>query len=325
MQRIHSIDTFRGIAIILMVFFTLMIKLSPEAGFFDHNNYSEVHVGDFVLPLFLFASGMSLVFYVKKREGKPKTEYWMDNIERFGKLFGIGMLLSIFSAGMMFGMDEVSLSAILFLLTILLMRFSNIFFLIISLVLAIVYFALFHLGYVNIFEHAYLGGYPAALFYFPVMLAGAALGKGIMNGKLKETAISLLIICAALSLVFIILFPIDKMRVSPSFMSISILISTILFISVHKFFQRFKSRIPALEFLGQKPIKYWVLMFIFFLVPYNFCFAFGSCPYPLDFSLLESLTISSLFMMFIGVISYIINRMIILIGDSANKLKLFKP
>ena len=305
MQRIRSIDVFRGLAIILMVFFTLMIKLSPEAAFFDHNNYGEAHAGDFVLPLFLFASGMSLVFYAKKRQGKPKVEYWMDNIERFGKLFGAGMLLSIFSAGTLLGMDEVALSAILFLITILVIGFSNAFFLAISLALLILYFALFQSGYINIFEHAYLGGYPAAIFYLPVMLAGVALGKGILDGKLKETTIALFAASLAASIALTAIFPIDKMRVSPSFMGIAILISTAAFAGIYGFCRIKKDGIPVLEFLGRKPIRYWILMFVFFLIPYDFCFALGACPYPLGFSLAEALVISLLFMVFIGMFTLI--------------------
>ena len=284
MQRIRSIDVFRGISIMLMVLFTLMIKLIPDSGFFDHNTQGEVHPGDFVLSLFLFVSGMSLVFFVKKRE-KRKPEFYLDVIERFGKLFGIGMLLSLFSAGAFLGMDEVSLSAILFILTTATIGFSRFFYFVISLLLAVLYFALMKNGFVSVFDGAYLGGYLGAIFYLPVIFAGAYLGKGISEGRMEKAIKELLIVSIITATLFFFIFPIDKMRVSPSFIALSVVVGTVFFAGVHSLVERRKRPVPIIESLGRKPMKYWVLMFAFFIIPYSFCVSFQFCAYPMQLSL----------------------------------------
>lgn len=307
MQRVKSIDVFRGLAIVLMVLFTLMIKLSQEADFFEHNVLGKVNPGDFVLPLFLFASGMSLVYFERKHRRKKKIDFYLDVVERFGKLFGIGMLLSLFSAGQIFGMDEVSLSAILFALAMLAIRFSNFFYLVVSLILAILYFAVFKLGLITIFDSAYLGGYHGALFYLPVMLAGVFLGRGIQQRKAVESMKVLLMFAFVAMLILAFIYPIDKTRVSPSFMAISIVVGTVLFGAVHLVIEKKKLKLAPLEFLGRKPIRYWVLMFAFFIIPYAFCVTFWGCGIPLGYSLPIAIVICVIYMVFLAVVAGLID------------------
>ena len=312
MARIKSIDVFRGLAIVLMVLFTLMMALSPGTAFFRHNIAGEAHPGDFVLPLFLFASGVSIPFFVEKRKGKARIQYHLDAIERFGVLFGISMLLSIFSAGVLFGMDEVALSAMLFLFTVLLIGLQDRIYLAISAALAAAYYAISASGIVpSLFDGAYLGGYPAAVFYLPVMLAGAALGKGILEGEEgRDRKLKVLLAVSFASFVCLaFLFPVDKMRASPSFMALSVMVGTIIFAGVSLVVEEMGTGLTLLEFLGRKPIRYWVLMFAFFIIPYDWCVMARMCPHPLGFAALPALAVSVLFMVFLFVASVLIDSL----------------
>ncbi len=256
-MRIHSIDVFRGISILLMVFFTLILRLSDSLpDVLIHNVRESLHIGDFVLPMFLFASGISLVFFMKKR--KTLQSKILDIVERFGKFVMISLFISSFSAGELFGMDEVMLSAVLFLPVVIMVRFSDRILAGIGIGVFALYFALGLLALLPDFTLHYLGGYPAAIFYLPVMLAGAIAGKNL--DKLKEMfAISVLI-----SLLLLAIIPPYKMSVAPSFMALSVSVSLLTFILVQK------ARNSAIEYLGKKPIRYWILMFAVLIVPLDF-------------------------------------------------------
>ncbi len=85
-MRIRSIDVFRGISILLMVFFTLILRLSDSLPvLIIHNVRESIHLGDFVLPMFLFASGISLVFFAKKR--KKLKSHVLDILKGLENLF----------------------------------------------------------------------------------------------------------------------------------------------------------------------------------------------------------------------------------------------
>lgn len=240
-----------------MVFFTLILRLSdslPEL--IIHNVRESIHIGDFVLPMFLFASGISLVFFIKKR--KDLESRILDIVGRFGKFVMISLFISSFSAGELFGMDELMLSAVLFLPVVLLIRFSDKILAGIGIGIFALYFVLQSAMLLPDFTLHYLGGYSAAIFYLPVMLGGAIVGKNL--DKLKE----IFVISILISIVLLAIIPPYKMSVSPSFMALSISVSLLIFILVQK------TGNDALEYLGKKPIRYWILMFAVLIVPLDF-------------------------------------------------------
>ncbi|MBU0532576.1 DUF1624 domain-containing protein [Candidatus Micrarchaeota archaeon] len=258
-MRVKGIDTFRGLSIVLMVFFSLIMRLSDKLpDCLIHNVDDSLHLGDFVLPMFLFASGMSLVFFAKKREKKKKIDYYLDVVERFGKLVLISLFLTPFSAGEMLGMDEVMLSAVLFLITIVLLGFSEIIIVAVGIVVVVAYLILQQIVLLPDFSAYYLGGYSAALFYLPVMLAGVIAGKR-MKELGKVTGIAVII-----SVLLFLVVPPYKMVASPSFMMLSVVLSLLGFALVKDL------EIEQLEYLGRKPIRYWVLMFVVLLIPIGF-------------------------------------------------------
>lgn len=271
-MRVRSIDIFRGIAIVLMVFFGIYAMLSSAPNILQHNRPGSIHFGDFVLPMFLFASGMSLVFFAKKRENETRLNYALDCANRLTKLILVSMLITLLT-GRFLSMDEVMLNALLFIPSLLLLALPETAIAAISLLIFAIYFILSASGMLPDFYAAYLGGYPAALFYLPVMLAGTAAGKRILQGKSTN---SLLFASAILSIALLPLSPPYKTDVSPSFMALSVLLSLLFFIAIESFLSRSRSPFPSFfEYLGRNPIRYWVLMFLLIILPANF-YAFAS-------------------------------------------------
>ena len=283
MKRDHSIDAFRGIAILGMVFFTITLRLSrnlPDV--LRHNSSGSVHLGDLILPMFLFASGLSLAFFLNKKEMKQRKIFYRKAIGRFGKLALIGISLSFFSANGFLEMDEVMLSAILFIVCIALSRFDWKFNLGVIFLISVSYIALMQLDKIGIFAGHYLGGYPAAFYYLPVMLTGLVIGKGIISeglwcksNKIVSWAIFIFF------LFFMISTPLDKMTVTPSFIMLSILFSIIMFSLVVMMISNFSS-LKILQYIGKKPIRYWLLMYVVLLIPLWFYVEISDMSLPLN-------------------------------------------
>ena len=268
MNRDHSIDSFRGIAIIGMVFFTVTLRLSSDLPeILRHNVWGSVHLGDFILPMFLFASGLSLAYYLKKRENEKKNVFLQSILLRFGKLALVGISLSIFSAYGFFEMDEVMLSALLFIACLLLSKLNWKILIGIIFVINLSYIFLIHFDMTSIFVGHYLGGYPAALYYLPVMLTGFVIGKGIISGGFwsKSNKITITIIFFFF-LFFLIFTPLNKLTATPSFIMLSVLFSFFIFLILEWIISIFHS-LKRLEFIGRKPLRYWLMMYIIFLIP----------------------------------------------------------
>ncbi len=302
-MRIASIDFFRGLSICLMVFFSIYGVLSSTPDFLQHNEPNSLHFGDFVLPLFLFASGMSLVFFAKKRESLSRPTFILDCLNRFTVLFLISMFLSPFSAGGFLGMDEVMLSAILFIPTVALFALPSRAIAAVSFLPFFLYFALASSSALPDFGAHHLGGYPAAIFYLPVMLWGALAGRRIAE---RKPQLPLLAASSALSALLLLISPPHKMVAGPSFMSLSISLSLALFILSDYLLKKGAAPAPGFfQYLGRKPIRYWVFMFLFLLIPINLYTFTSGTETPLELGGLQSFLISTACIMFLFLISKI--------------------
>lgn len=308
MKRNHNIDTFRGLAIIGMVFFTLTRRLSSNLpDILCHNVWASIHLGDFILPMFLFASGLSLAYFLYKKKEQPSKKTIWDVFKRFLKLAIVGISLSIFSAYGFLEMDEVMLSAILFLLSV---GLSKINWRIIPGIIFIIffsYFALIHYNLESIFIGHYLGGYPAAFYYFPIMLIGLYIGKGIISDGLWCTRNQIIISMIFIYFIFFSIFiPFNKMTVTPPFILLSILFSFAIF-SMIDFISNSNIFFKRLEYIGKTPLRYWLMMYLFFLVPLLFYIEFFNISSPLDIQWYFSILISLILIIILWRLSYLID------------------
>jgi predicted acyltransferase len=266
-----------------MVFFTVTLRLSSDLPDpLRHNVWGSVHLGDFILPMFLFASGLSLAFYLKKMENVNKYVLGYTVGRRFIKLVLVGISLSFFSAYGFLEMDEVMLSALLFIACVGLSKLDWKFILGIIFFINLSYIILIHLNLVNIFVGHYLGGYPAALYYLPIMLVGLLIGRGIINNGVwcKSNQIILSTIFCYF-LLFTIFIPLNKMTATPSFIMLAVLFSFLLFVFIEKFSINIKYG-KRVEYLGKKPLRYWVMMYAVFLIPLWFYVEFTQQSFPLN-------------------------------------------
>lgn len=308
MSRIAAIDAFRGLSIAAMVFFGILAGLSNNLPWLlQHNVSNEFRPGDLVLPMFLFVSGLSLPYFLERRKSDPQ-KLLLDSIGRMGKLLGVGFLFSGFSTGQLLGMDEMVLNAVLFPAAWLMARYGSIITWSILFVAILAGYSIVHASIgTTIFEKAVLGGYPAAMFYFPVMLAGVIAGKGMVGqgvGGGLDTHKWLKTAAAAIAgaLLLGLVFPIDKLHVTPSFMMLGIGVSIAILLGMDVAGRR-GLRLPTIEYMGQNPLRYWVFLFLFFIIPHFMCYLVGKCPAELNLPWPEALAASIAYMGFFILVS----------------------
>ena len=158
---------------------------------------------------------------------------------------------------------------------------------------------LLHYQVTDIFIGHYLGGYPAALYYLPVMIVGLMISKAIISKKLwcEQNSITVLLI-GVFFVIFWGVIPINKMTATPSFIMLSILFSFLIFALIERVTKKIQS-VKELEYLGRKPIRYWILMYIVFIIPLWFYIEVSELALPLSlhwpFGILISLGLMVLF------------------------------
>jgi len=307
MERDQAIDAFRGFAIMGMVFFTLTLKLSSNLpDLLRHNVWGTLHLGDFVLPMFLFASGLSLAYFLKKKE--KQTNFLHDVFKRFAKLALVGISLSYFSAYAFSAMDEVMLCALLFIACVLLYKVDWKIILSIIFFINVSYIVIIQVDMESIFIGRYLGGYLAALYYLPIMLTGLIIGKGLISNGLwcKNNKIIIGIIFIYF-LIFSVFTPINKLTVSPSFIMLSTLFSFLIFVVIERLINDMDS-LGELEYIGKKPLRYWLMMYISFIIPLTLYTWYSKQVFPLQIHWLISIIISLILLVILWGVSKFIDH-----------------
>ena len=317
MDRNRSIDAFRGLAIVSMVFFSLTLKLSQDLPeILRHNARGMIHLGDLVLPLFLFASGMSLAYFLKKNENVKENRFYSKVLGRVAKLAMVGIGLSYFSAFGFLQMDEVMLAAILFIICLILSWLDWKVSLGLVLAIDLSYLVLMHYGWDGVFQEYYLGGYLAAVYYLPIMLTGFLIGKGMLAEKLwcrtNIVILAFIILCFCITLV---LYPMDKLAVTPSFMMFAILFSILIFTIIDIIIRNLNGSKP-LEYLGRKPLRYWLMMYLFFMIPLIIYAEINDIFLPLEINWMVGVGIALGFMFVIVIFSLIIDKIILIYLNS---------
>ncbi|KAL8248415.1 hypothetical protein R6Q59_005283 [Mikania micrantha] len=87
-RRIASLDVFRGLSIFLMVLVDYAGSSLPAIA---HGPWNGLHLADFVMPMFLFAAGVSLAIVYKKVQNQYEATW--KAIVRTVKLFLLGVFL----------------------------------------------------------------------------------------------------------------------------------------------------------------------------------------------------------------------------------------
>jgi hypothetical protein len=254
-ERVYEIDLYRGISIVLMVYFTLNWRLSHALpSVLVHNDPSLLRPGDLVLPLFLFASGMALTVTVERSRSGVK---WHSLIRKCAVQWGVGLSLGRAVGHPLGTMDEIVLNALLFPAGFLLARRGEAFLWGASAATVALYLTLFALELLPPFERYYLGGYPGALFYLPVMAAGYSVLKH------PRRAILCVAVFSVLGTLIAYVIPPRKLSVTPSFIGYSCAITTACAWATRG------KRSLALEYIGARPLRFWILLFVAIVIPLN--------------------------------------------------------
>lgn len=301
--RNSTLDLFKGVSVLLMILFTLGNFLSPGSKLFSHNIFGYIYPGDFILGLFVFASGASTIYFNTNREKEKRLTIYLDLFERFLKLFLVSFLATPLISGT-YALDEVLINAIVFSVVFITIDLFSIFSLyLLIFILIILYFALLPDLYSFFGPQFYLGGYPSIIFY---LICGAfgALFSHCFSFDLSSK-IRYFFFLFSLSIISLFFIPM-KLISSPSYMILSALFATILYLFLNLFFLPFKNNfiLKNLIYLGSKSLRVWLMMIFLFLLPALIYTNFVSRVYFDEFS---SSLISLFFLLIVFYISLLID------------------
>ena len=273
-NRFHSIDLFRGLAILGMVLAYYLAGVEWISPWFKHAKDAGFTIIDLVAPMFIFAIGLTYGRSFKRRlerDGAGKT--YQHFFTRFFAILGIG---SLFSAGeVLLGADGQTINwgvlqaiGVAGLVTLCFIRTPTWLRLGIGLVILTAYQFVLNAFWLNIVLANPHGGLLGAISWSTMLLLATVLADIFFSphhGPRRLIGVSALTVLAALLLT--LWTPISKNRVSMPYVLLSLGLSGLIFSACHILVEQFKLRSRWLVLWGRNPLLMYILhMFLLGIV-----------------------------------------------------------
>jgi len=265
-QRIDAIDSFRGLAILLMVIANFIAGVQWIPAWLKHAPDVGFTIIDLVAPMFIFAIGLTYGASARKRLQRDGA--WMMTqhfVVRFAAILGIGALLGAGEVllavdGQVINWGVLQAIGVAGLVTLIVIRLP-------AWARALIGLALLA-GYQLMLDHYWLtnvlgsphGGLFGAISWSAMLILATALGDLYLASRRPHWL--LLIACVVLVAVALALTawaPISKNRVSAPYVLLTMGLSGMLFWLFHLGDTLLKRRLPLMVSWGRNPLALYVL------------------------------------------------------------------
>jgi len=211
-NRMLSIDIFKGLTIILMIFVNIIEKYHAIPEWSKHGIGYAVTYVDLVLPLFLFM--MTLNFkdsYIRRIDKTSKKEVFIHFIRRYLIFIGIGLIFTIDFSPPYLRWGPLQVLGLSGLFLLLIIEFSTKIRLVIGTALILTHQLFILPAFSETMSNLWAGGIYSCIGWGGMMLLSSVIAENLHSKRLKE---NLLISSTILITFSFILFPLWGMSMS---------------------------------------------------------------------------------------------------------------
>lgn len=277
-KRLLSIDVFKGLTIVLMVFVNSVQLFDNVPAWTKHAGDYGLTYADLIAPFFVFMMALNFKTSFQRRlEEKGRSKTYTHFIRRYLIFIGIGLLLSIGMDGEVFALRWGTLQVLgasgLILLPFIELRAE------IRLILACILMFFYQILVVSYFGEIIYdgieGGILGALSWGTMMILSSVLAEGLLNKKVK---IHFLIGGAILTILGIsthFIWGISRSYVSSPYVLVSVGISSLLFYGLYYIFEiwgkyhNFSQKDNFLTIMGKNAFMLFLIHIGLFLITYS--------------------------------------------------------
>ncbi|MBN1940702.1 MAG: DUF1624 domain-containing protein [Candidatus Diapherotrites archaeon] len=265
-KRLKSADIFKGLAVFLMVVFNWTSFYPNIPSFFQHSwGQNALTIIDLIAPMFIFATGFLVTLSFARRIKTQKTgEIRKYYLKKYGKLFLIGIVLDAivsFALFFTFGiLESIAFGALFALVLVGTSKKIRL-----GVIIAIAALHSFLLGFsyytqiTGILPHGSINGFFA---WATIAVCGSIVASfSIENKKFYRNSIGIAAVLLGLGLALSIVFPIDRILVSGSYVLISQALCTIILVSFVWLFDQKQKNFGFLKNFGQNSLFVFILQY----------------------------------------------------------------
>jgi len=266
--RVESIDQYRGFAIISMIMVNFLGYFAKTPSWLRHADGIGITFADIVAPMFLFILG--LLFrksFLKRIDNSGKQKAYIHAIQRYVILIiiglvggAIGKMKIAFDWGILQSIGLAGLISLPFI------ELRNTYRLLIGFLLLAIFWICIPVNVINnviaISEH---GGPLGTISWASLILFSTFVGDIFNPRELDKSTRDILIfslLSGVVGLLMSLVVPINKSLVSPSYILLSLGLSSLMFVVFMVIIDKFCISIPTLGVLGRNALVIFLLHYV---------------------------------------------------------------
>ncbi len=264
-SRLEVIDQFRGFAMMMMVLANYSERIESIPRWLGHTPDIGLTVIDLGAPVFIFAIGLTYCLSVQRRIGR---DGWGKTVEHFLRrymaLFGIGALLAYgqelvgeSQAGISW--DVLQSIAIAGFLTLPFIRLPSAYRVGVGLVLLAVYQLLLDHWWLEEVVNSSHGGLLGSVGWAAMLVLATVFADLFHDVQLRKFFPWLVLLTLVLGIGLALFVPVSKIRISASYILISLGTSGLLFWIFHQLVDNLDFRVPLFATWGRNPLLLYLL------------------------------------------------------------------
>jgi len=308
-KRYLSIDIFKGLSVVLMVFANALAFYDNVPAWSKHADPYGLTYVDLVAPFFIFMLALNFEISFNRRlklYGRKNT--YLRFIRRYLIFVIIGYSLTIdYVSGMIiFRWGTFQILGTAGLILLLLVEFKPFIRIMVAILLMIIHQIILSTDLALIIYNGIEGGFFGILSWISMMLVSSIISRGLINGKIKEYFLYGGIFFSVLGIIANLLWKISRPYVSISYVFISVGIASLLYYLLHYIFEKrpiklkFFNQDNFLSIIGKNAFMLFLLDFLIIFIIY--------VSIPTDVPFIFIFTIGVISIIVIWIIAFLMNK-----------------
>jgi predicted acyltransferase len=276
-KRYLSIDVFKGLSVVLMVFANTMAFYDNVPAWSKHAVPYGLTYVDVVAPFFIFMLALNFeISFNRRKKSDGRSKAYIRFIRRYIIFIIMGYSLTIdYVSGMIiFRWGTFQVLGTSGLVLLLFMELRPYYRLIAAIFLMIIHQILLYTSLSSVIYDGIEGGFFGVLSWISMMLLSSVISRGLLKGNIKVYFLYGGILCSVLGVIINFFWRISRPYISVSYVFVSAGIASIIFYFLYEIFEVWNSKFKFfnqdnfLSIIGKNAFMLFLLDFLVIFIIY---------------------------------------------------------
>ncbi|MFX1406343.1 MAG: hypothetical protein ACFFBW_05260 [Promethearchaeota archaeon] len=276
-KRYLSIDVFKGLSVVLMVFVNALALYDNVPAWSKHADPYGLTYVDLVAPFFIFMLALNFEISFNRRvKSAGRKNAYIRFIRRYliFIILGYAITLDYVSGMIIFRWGTFQILGTSGLILLLLVELKPYIRLLVAICMMVIHQLILYSNFSLVIYNGIEGGFFGILSWTSMMLLSSLISRGLINGKIKESFLYGGILLTALGIITNFFWKISRPYISISYIFVSIGIASVIYYLLYYLFENWNTKLKFfnqdnfLSIIGKNAFMLFLIDFLIIYIIY---------------------------------------------------------